>query len=48
MAEYDKLKRITFPINEKYMLLLTTETSTDHANVIDKVLESIHAIKNNL
>ena len=48
MAEYDKLKRITFPINEKYMLLLTTETSTDHANVIDKVFESIHAIKNNL
>ena len=45
IAEYDKLKRITFPINEKYMLLLTTETSTDHANVIDKVLELIHAIK---
>ena len=45
MAEYDKLKRITFPINEKYMLLLTSETSTNHANVIDKVLELIHAIK---
>ena len=45
MAEYDKLKRITFPINKKYMLLLTTEISTDHANVIDKVLELIRDIK---
>jgi len=45
MAEYGKLKRITFPINEKYMLLLTTEISTDHVNVIDKVLELIWDIK---
>ncbi len=42
MAEYDKLKRISFPINEKYMLMLTTEISTDHTNVINKVLELIH------
>jgi hypothetical protein len=45
MAEYDKLKRITFPINKKYMLLLTTEIDTDHTNVIDKVLELIRDIK---
>ena len=45
MAEYDKLKRITFPINKKYMLLLTTEIDTDHTNVIDKVLELIRGIK---
>ena len=44
MAEYDKLKRITFPINKKYMLLLTTEIDADHANVIDKVLELIRDI----
>ena len=42
MAEYEKLKRITFPINKKYLLMLTTETNTDHANVISKVLELIH------
>ena len=42
MAEYDKLKRIAFPINEEYLLLLTTEISTDHVRVIDKVLELIH------
>ena len=44
MAEYDKLKRIAFPINKKYMLLLTTEIDADHANVIDKVLELIRDI----
>ncbi|MFQ5476356.1 MAG: DUF6659 family protein [Nitrosopumilus sp.] len=42
MAEYDKLKRITFPINEKYLLMLTTEVNTDHTKVINKVLELIH------
>jgi len=45
IAEYGKLKQITFPINEKYMLLITTEISTDHANVIDKILELIRDIK---
>ena len=45
MAEYDKLKQITFQINKKYMLLLTTEIDTDHVNVIDKVLELIRDIK---
>ena len=43
MAEYDKLKRITFPINEKYLLMLATEISTDHTRVINKVLELIHS-----
>ncbi len=41
MAEYDKLKRITIPINDKYLLMLTTEISTDHTKVINKVLELI-------
>jgi hypothetical protein len=41
MAEYDKLKRVTFPINEKYMLLLTTETNADHTDIINKVLSLI-------
>jgi len=42
MAEYDKLKRISFPINEKYLLMLATEINTDHTKVIYKVLELIH------
>ena len=41
MAEYDKLKRITFPINEKYLLMVTTEISTNHTSVINKILEII-------
>ncbi len=43
MAEYDKLKRITFPINEEYLLLIATEINTDHTRVINKVLELIHS-----
>jgi len=43
MAEYDKLKRITFPINEEYLLLIATEINTDHTSVINKVLELIHS-----
>jgi len=42
MAEYDKIKRITFSINKKYLLMLTTEINTDHTRVINKVLELIH------
>ena len=42
MAEYDKLKRITFPIDEKRMLMIATEINTDHTRVISKVLELIH------
>jgi len=46
MAEYDKLKRISFPINDKYLLMLTTEINTDHTRVINKVLELIHNSSN--
>jgi len=41
MAEYDKLKRITIPINDKYLLMLATEISTDHTKVINKIIELI-------
>ena len=41
MAEYDKLKRITFPIDEEYLLMLTTEIDNNHTIVIEKVLELI-------
>ena len=41
MAEYDKLKRITFPIDEEYLLMLTTEIDNNHTIIIEKVLELI-------
>ena len=42
MAEYDKLKRISIPLNDEYMLMLATELNTDHTKVINNVLELIH------
>jgi hypothetical protein len=41
LAEYDKIKRISFPIDEKHLLMVTTELNTDHTNVISKILELI-------
>jgi hypothetical protein len=44
MAEYDKLKRISFPIENDHLLIITTEISTDHTRVINAVLELMHNI----
>ena len=41
MAEYDKLKRITFPINDNRLLMVTIEINTDHQMIINKILDSI-------
>lgn len=38
MAEYEKLKRITVPIDETHLLLVSTEPSVDHGKVIDRIL----------
>lgn len=37
MAEYEKIKRITFPLDEHHLLLVTTEVDADH-NIIKEVL----------
>ena len=42
LAEYDKIKRITFPIDEKHLLMITTEIDADHTSIIKKILELIH------
>jgi Family of unknown function (DUF6659) len=39
MAEYEKLKRITVPIDETHLLLVSTEPFTDHGKVIDGILQ---------
>ena len=41
MAEYDKLKRITIPLDKKYLLILTTEIKTDHTKIINEILDII-------
>ena len=38
MAEYKRLKRITVPIDETHLLLVSTEPSADHGKVIDGIL----------
>lgn len=46
MAEYGKLKRISFPIDEKHLLMITTEINTNHTSVIDRILKLLHNSNN--
>jgi hypothetical protein len=39
MVEYEKLKRITVPIDETHLLIVSTETTADHGKVIDGILK---------
>lgn len=38
MAEYEKIKRITFPLDEEHLLLVTTEVDADHMKIINNIL----------
>jgi hypothetical protein len=37
VAEYEKIKRITMPFGEDYLLYLTTEVQADHLNIINRI-----------
>ena len=37
LAEYEKIKRITIPLDENHLLYITTEVGCDALNLIDKV-----------
>jgi hypothetical protein len=39
MAEYEKIKRITVPLENYHLLLITTEVEADHGRIIDNVLQ---------
>jgi hypothetical protein len=39
MAEYEKIKRITIPLDDEHLLLITTEVEADHAQIINNVLK---------
>ncbi|MDQ6722677.1 MAG: hypothetical protein M3Z01_00200 [Thermoproteota archaeon] len=41
MAEYEKMKRVTLPINDNYLLLVTMEVEADHGSIIDHILKLI-------
>lgn len=45
MAEYEKIKRITFPLEDFHLLLITTEIPANHEKIIDKVLTIIESSK---
>lgn len=37
LAEYEKIKRITMPFGDDYLLYLTTEVQADHLNIINRI-----------
>ena len=39
MAEYEKIKRITIPLDDDHLLLITTEVQADHGKIISNVLK---------
>lgn len=41
MTEYEKLKRITIPIDDDHLLVVTTEVDADHGNIISRSLQLI-------
>jgi hypothetical protein len=43
MAEYDKIKLITFPLENDHFLLITTEVESDHNNIISSVLKLLQS-----
>jgi hypothetical protein len=38
LAEYEKMKRITFPLDETHLLLVTTDADANHARIIEEIL----------
>jgi hypothetical protein len=44
MAEYQKIKRITFPLEENHLLLVTTEVDADHDKVIRDILPRLRIV----
>jgi hypothetical protein len=41
MASYEKIKRITIPLEKDHLLLVTTERDANHDEIINKVLSLI-------
>lgn len=39
MAEYEKIKRITIPLDESHLLLVTTDVEADHMHIINEILK---------
>ena len=37
IAEYERIKRITMPFGDDYLLYLTTEIQADHLDIINRI-----------
>ena len=44
MGEYELMKRISFPINDKYLMMVHTNTQNDHQKIISEILDLIKNI----
>ena len=47
MGEYEKMKRISFPINDRYLMMVHTEIQNDHQRIISEILTLIKDISDN-
>jgi hypothetical protein len=48
MAEYAKVNRITFPLNNDGIILVTTELGIDVSKLVDKIIEIRNSLNNNV
>jgi hypothetical protein len=40
LAEYEKIKRITMPLDDEHILYITTEVEADHSKIIESTRRS--------
>ena len=45
ITEYEKVKQFTLPVNKKYLLLISTETNSDHVKIVNSVIELLENYK---
>lgn len=43
-AEYEKIKRITIPVDDKHLIYMTVETDADHTRIIGQILSEIQTL----
>lgn len=43
-AEYEKIKRITIPVDDKHLIYMTVETDADHTRIIGQILLEIQTL----
>jgi hypothetical protein len=41
MAEYENIKRITVPLDNDHLLLVTAEVDVDHGKIINAILKLV-------